>query len=651
MSDNIGMQDTENTNESITNLIEEAIVKEHLKFYEYEQFSNFQQIGSGNSGKVYRANWKNSEKKFAIKSFYNFNNITLKEIIRELKIQREVDVRDNIMYCHGITKFESENHDNNYNYMLVMECADGGSLRDYLKNNFNKLAWSDKYLMAYQLACAVSCLYNKGIVHCDLHSGNILVHQNKIKLADFGLSKRIRASSNFQSKLFDMVPYVDPKTFNGQRNDNNQTTQTYTLNTLNEKCDVYSIGVLLWEISSGRRPFYDCYNVNLILEISKGLRETIIPDTPEDYIKIYTKCWDNEPDNRPTIYQVVNWLKEIISNTVVTQNTQFSSKQELNGNLGSQRELSQFIQNFDKVNIQEIDPIILSNEREKVLFEKGFDVIDEVNDYIIKLVNRGIEWQMLKRQIIDYFVNYNINLQEMYKWLLNNQNNSNSIFLFGYFNFYGIGVKRNYKKAFNLFVDASKNHIFARYFVGNCYRHGNGTIKNDQLAFEYYKRSANKNFTNGQLDTGYCYKYGIGIEKDLKKALYWYEKAANNGNTMAMYNLGRSYLNGEGVEKDYNKSFELFKQSAEGGYSGGIMMLGYCYHKGIGTKIDKQKSFELYQSSANLGSMVAQYNLGNMYKHGDGIIKDIDKAIYWYGKSSKQGYQDAQYKLEKLLNS
>ncbi|CAB4438045.1 unnamed protein product [Rhizophagus irregularis] len=146
----------------------------------------------------------------------------MKEIVRELKIQREVDFHDNIIRCHGITKFESENHLNN-NYMLVMEYADGGSLRNYLKENFSKLTWDDKYLMAYQLACAVSCLHDEKIIHRDLHSGNILVHKNTIKLADF--------------------------------------------------------------------------------EISQGLRETVVPDTPNEYVEIYTKCWDGEPDNRPTIYQ------------------------------------------------------------------------------------------------------------------------------------------------------------------------------------------------------------------------------------------------------------------------------------------------------------------------------------------------------------
>ncbi|CAB4403916.1 unnamed protein product [Rhizophagus irregularis] len=209
------------------NWIEEAIVKEQLKYYEYNQFKCIQEIGSGSSGKVN----------------------TVKEIVREIKLQRDVDYSSNIIRFHGISKFESENRINNY--MLVIEYADGGTLRDYLKKSFTDLTWNNKYNLAYQLACGVSCLHNEGIVHRDLHSNNIL-------------------------------------------------------------SDIYSIGVLLWEISSGQPPFYDDdeqYDLRLALDILQGFRETPVTGTPEDYKKLYTECWDSEPDNRPTIYQVVDWLK------------------------------------------------------------------------------------------------------------------------------------------------------------------------------------------------------------------------------------------------------------------------------------------------------------------------------------------------------
>jgi serine/threonine protein kinase len=49
-----------------------------------------------------------------------------------------------------------------------MEYADSGSLKNYLKENFNSLTWNDKYNFAYQLSCAVSCLHNEGIMHRDL---------------------------------------------------------------------------------------------------------------------------------------------------------------------------------------------------------------------------------------------------------------------------------------------------------------------------------------------------------------------------------------------------------------------------------------------------------------------------------------------------
>ena len=91
------------------------------------------------------------------------------------------------------------------------------------------------------------------------------------------MSKRIEESSETQSNLRGIIPYIDPKKFDA--------SQSYSLN---EKSDVYSIGVLSWEISSGRPPFDEPYGVSLAIQIVQGLRETIVPDTPIDYSNIYT---------------------------------------------------------------------------------------------------------------------------------------------------------------------------------------------------------------------------------------------------------------------------------------------------------------------------------------------------------------------------
>ena len=96
-------------------------------------------------------------------------------------------------------------------------------------------------------------------------------------MADFSLSIKIAEESNGISKIHGIIPYVDPKGLN-ERN------QNY----LNKKSDIYSIGVLMWQISSGYQPFLtenDC--IKLTLGIVNGRREEIIDGTPIEYSNLY----------------------------------------------------------------------------------------------------------------------------------------------------------------------------------------------------------------------------------------------------------------------------------------------------------------------------------------------------------------------------
>lgn len=105
------------------------------------------------------------------------------------------------------------------------------------------------------------------------------MHQNKIKLADFGQSKKIvEASSSSTSSVYGIVPYVDPKSVD----DKNYR--------LNKKSDVYSIGIIMWQISSGRQPFHtEEYDIGLMCQIKGGKREEIIEGTPTVYSDLYER--------------------------------------------------------------------------------------------------------------------------------------------------------------------------------------------------------------------------------------------------------------------------------------------------------------------------------------------------------------------------
>ncbi|CAG8521972.1 22166_t:CDS:2, partial [Racocetra persica] len=137
---------------------------------------------------------------------------------------------------------------------------------------------------------------------------------NEREQIHFGLSKRLNDATKSNPRFLGLIAYVDPQSFKGSKKRKRNENEPFSFS-FDKRSDIYSVGVLIWEISSGYPPFNNDIQQNyigaVIVNIMNDIREEVIEGTPPEYEKIYTDCWQGNPSMRPTIEEVFSELNDL----------------------------------------------------------------------------------------------------------------------------------------------------------------------------------------------------------------------------------------------------------------------------------------------------------------------------------------------------
>ncbi|KAL9980675.1 hypothetical protein ACROYT_G009288 [Oculina patagonica] len=182
-----------------------------------------------------------------------------------------------------------------------LRVKDAPSLNDEEQEQQDYLTSKDMMSFSWQIAQGMEYLSEKGIIHRDLAARNVLVCDNKlVKVADFGLARSTLGASVYHTtgqhnKL--PVKWMSPEAIN----DGVFTT----------KSDVWSYGVVLWEIATlGGFPYPGITNRELMRLLKRGYRMEK-PDTcSEEFYRLMTRCWEDNPDARPTFTKLCQHLED-----------------------------------------------------------------------------------------------------------------------------------------------------------------------------------------------------------------------------------------------------------------------------------------------------------------------------------------------------
>jgi Tol biopolymer transport system component len=268
-----------------------------------------EQVGAGGMGEVYKARDSRLDRTVAIKILPS--TFATAPDLKE-RFEREAKAISSLNHANICTLYDV-GHQDGVDY-LVMEYLEGETLADRLSRG--PLPYDEMLDIAIQISGALQSAHQKGLVHRDLKPGNIMLTKEGAKLMDFGLAK-LRMGDGLQGlstvtrstpltgagTIVGTMQYMAPEQLEGKEAD--------------ERSDIFSFGVVLYEMATGKRAFEGTSNATLIAAIMGGEPvpiSAVTPFTPPLFERLVKKCLSKDPQKRwqttSDLYDELRWISQ-----------------------------------------------------------------------------------------------------------------------------------------------------------------------------------------------------------------------------------------------------------------------------------------------------------------------------------------------------